>query len=152
MICYPPLYSYQPTYNLPDGVIADMFAYVFPVVDDLAANGSEQVQIIIQDDSDFEVRQLRYHFSVTEAAFTSGTAPVPNWTVQLTDTGSGRNLFNNALPISCIATGPGQSPRDLPWTKILRRNATLQATFTNFDAAQTTGNLSFVLFGRKLFS
>lgn len=158
-VVFPPNYTYLPTYDFPvkqngdSAVIPDMFGYVFPTVEDLAAaGGTTQVQVIIQDDSDFEVRRLAYHFTAAEAAITNATAPCPNWTLQLTDTGAGRSLFNNPVPIDTVATGPGMSPRDLPWPKILRRNSTIQATLTNFDAAQATGRLYLVMFGRKLFS
>lgn len=150
---HPHLYLYQPTYDFPPNVIADMFGYVFPEVADLAAaGGTRQVQLIIQDDSDFEVRRLSYQYTRAEAAFTVSSAPVPNWTVQLQDSGAGRNLFNNAVPVNTIANGPGQAARDLPWPKILRRNSTIVATFTNYDAAEANGSIQLVMFGRKLFS
>lgn len=153
-IFFPHLYLYQPVYDFGDvDVTADMFGYVFPAVEDLAAGAvSNAVNVIIQDDSDFEVRRLAYHFTVAEAAITNATAPTPNWLVQMTDSGSGRNLFNAAVPVTAIATGPGMTPRDLPWPKILRRNSTISVTFTNFDAAQATGRMYLTMFGRKLFS
>lgn len=153
MIVYPHLYCYQPTYDLPDNVVADMFGYVFPEVAALAAaGGTGQAQVIIQNDSDFECRRLAFSYTLADAAYTSSTIPMPNWTVQLTDTGSGRNLFNNAVPLVSVANFAGGLPVDLPWPKIFGRNSTIQVNFTNFDAAVATGRVRLMMFGRKLFS
>lgn len=153
IIAFPHLYGYMPCYDVPDNTTADLFGYVFAEVLNLAAaGGTTQNQIIIQDDSDFELRRLVYHFTLADAAYVNAAYPVPNMTIQLTDTGAGRNLFNNAVPLDCIASPSYGAARDLPWPKILRRNSTIQATYVNFDAAVATGHLRLVMFGRKLFS
>lgn len=150
--CNPHLYNYFPTYDMPDSVVADFFIYSFAQIGPLAVAGAGQDQVIIQDDSDFELRALSYHFTLADAAFTQSTRPVPNWTIQLTDTGAGRNLFNNPAPLTSIAYPGEAGVRALPWPKILRRNSTIQITLTNFDAAVATGRCRVAMLGRKLFT
>jgi hypothetical protein len=147
------LYNYSPTYDMPENVIADFFGYVFSTISNPAAvTGASQQQVIIQDDSDFELRRLVYHYTRADAAFTNTTRPVPNWTIQITDSGSGRTLFNNPVPLDVIAFPSDSPPIDLPWPKIFRRNSTVQINIVNFDAAEATGILRFVMLGRKLFT
>lgn len=147
------LYNYAPTYDMPPNVVADFFGYVFTeIAAPAAAGGASQQQVIIQDDSDFEMRLLVYHFTRADAAFTNSSRPIPNWTIQITDSGSGRTLFNNPVPLDTIAQNSEAPPRDLPWPKIFRRNSTVQINIVNFDAAEANGRLRFVMLGRKLFT
>lgn len=128
----------------------DMFTYQVPVFSNLAVNAQATNQLLIQADADFEWVAAVYEFDLAAAAFTSNTRPLPNCTVQITDTGSGRQLMNAAVPVTSIFGGAEQ-PQMLPITKVFKRNASIQFTVTNFDAAVTNGNLRLSLLGWKRF-
>lgn len=148
----PHLASYQPEYEFPADTIADFFIYQIPVFSNLAAAGGQlQQQVVIQNDAAFEMRAIAYYFNLANAAFTQSTRPIPNCTLQITETGSGRQLFNNPVPIVTVAWNGEGAMRHLPWPRIFDRNAAVQATVVNFDAAVATGQLFISLIGRKLF-
>src|SRR5262245_3653167 len=128
----------------------DLFAYAFPELVITAVAGNDTQQVIIQDDSDFELLALMYHFTLANAAFLSGTRPIPNWTVQITDTGSGAALFNVPVPLDSIAVnGESGSPRPLPASRYFRRNSTIQIQVFNFDAAVVSGQARVTMVGIK---
>lgn len=110
-----------------------------------AANGSIQIQA----DADFELQKLSMFADVAAAGQTSASRVLPLVTVQITDTGTGRQVFNTELPIPAVM-GDGQIPFILPTTKIFSANASIQFAVTNFDAAQAY-NLRILLIGSKLF-
>ena len=113
-----------------------------------AASANDTIQI--EADSIFILQKLAYHADIAAAAFTDSTRPVPNVTVQLTDTGSGRQLFNEPIPIPSIF-GTGQLPGILPNPRLFERNSTIQVAYTNFDAAATY-NIRLAFVGYKLYS
>lgn len=147
---YPPGYCYEPTYEFDQNVAFDLFDYVFPTFTTLAAAATAQQQVLIQNDSDFECRRISWFATIANAAFVSAAIPVPSVTALLTDSGSGRNLENNPVPLTTIAYGPLQQPFDVPWPKIFARNSTVTLTLANFDAAASY-NIRVTLHGRKIF-
>jgi hypothetical protein len=147
---YPPGYCYFPTYEFDQNVAFDVFDYVFPTFTTLAAAASAQQQVLIQNDSDFECRRISWYATIANAAFVSAAIPVPSVTAVLTDSGSGRNLENNPVPLVMIGYGPLQQPFDLAWPKIFTRNSSITLTLTNFDAAASY-NIRVTLHGRKIF-
>jgi hypothetical protein len=149
---FPANSGYMPSYDLPENMTCDFFVYEFPLVSNLALAGNATPQVQIQNDADFEMRALAYYFNLANAAFTSSTRPIPNVTIMLTESGSGRNLFNNPVPLPNIAWNGEGAMRYLPWPKIFGRNANVQATIVNFDAAVVTGQLFLSMIGRKLFA
>ncbi len=130
--------------------IYDAFSYVFPVFSGIAVGASQTQTLQIGADSDFEVLQMQYHMTIAQAAFVDSTRPIPNLLILLTDTGSGRQLMNNPVPLASIA-GTGVQPYFLPVTKVFARSAAIQATLTNFDAAVTTAYNYITLVGRKIY-
>jgi len=153
LIAFPSGYLYWPIYEFPHEVTFDWFTYVFPTFAAIAAlsAASPQGQIIIQNDSDFELRRISYHMDNAAAAFTSSTLPMPNITALIVDSGSGRQLMNNPVPLDLIANLANTPPVELPWPKIFTRNSVVTLTLTNFDAAATP-NIRVVFHGRKIFS
>ena len=149
---FPENYLYRPTYDLPRGITPDFFIYQFPVVNQLAVDANVTVSVQIQNDADFECRAITYFYNLLDAAFVEATRPVPNWTLMLTESGSGRNLFSAAVPVVSVASNGEAVLRDLAWPKIFGKNSVITATFVNFDAAVTTGQMYLSLVGRKLFS
>lgn len=113
----------------------DFFVYTASVAA-LAVAASSNVTINIEADSDFILQKLTYKSDIAGAAQTSGTQIVPNVTVQLTDTGSGRQLMSNPVAIPAIF-GSGELPFILPNPRLFRKNTTIQVAFTSFEAAIT---------------
>ena len=115
----------------------------------LAAGGTATDNIQIDSDADFIWTKATYEADIAAAAFTDSTRPIPNVNLQLNDTGSGRNFFNDVIPVPSMF-GTGEIPFILPVQQRLRRNSTLQVNFTNFDAA-VTYNLRLAFIGYKDF-
>ena len=149
---FPSDYLYQPTYEWGAQVEFDPFWLVFPRTAALTAALNVSQSVNIPNDADFECRRILYHFDLAAAALTTATAFVPNVSILITDSGSGRNLMNAAAPIGSIAMCENGAAKDLPWPKIFTRNSTVTLSITNFDVAQTTGVLQVTLAGRKIFS
>lgn len=117
----------------------DFFVYEADFTTAIAASGSASATFTIQADSDF---------LWTKSAFIQTGTGVPAILVQ--DTGSGRNLMTQAVPVSSIF-GTGQLPFILPRQRIFVARATVTITITNLDAVNpiTTLRLSFI--GEKGF-
>lgn len=115
----------------------------------IAVAGSANDTINIEADSDFILQKLTYEADLAGVAQTHATRIVPNVTVQITDTGSGRQLMQNPIPIPSIF-GSGELPFILPNPRLFMRNSTIQVAFTSFEAAVTpTIRLSFI--GYKVY-
>lgn len=115
----------------------------------LAPNGTAQQAIQVQADSDFKWVMSSYEADIAAAAFEQATAPVPNVTLQIVDTGSGRQLFSNPIPIPSVF-GTGQLPFVLPIPRIFKARSSIQLIAANFDAA-VTYNIRLSLIGTKIF-
>jgi hypothetical protein len=116
-----------------------------------SATASIPVNINIQADSDFKLLKLT-HFCNSHASITNqqeSTRVLPLVTVQIQDTGSGRNLFSNPIPLPAIA-GDGRVPFLLPIARIFKASATITVTFTNYDTA-IAYDINLALVGTKLF-
>lgn len=150
-IQFPPDYLYQPTYEWGNSVSFDTFWMVFPTFGPFTAGLNVTNSINVPNDADFEVRRIIYHVDAA-AQLTQATQIIPNITLLLTDSGSGRNLMNAAAPIASIACPEAGPAVDLPWPKIFTRNSSIQASLTNFDGAATTFLIRLTLAGRKIFS
>lgn len=111
---------------------------------------SQPVNVGIQADADFLILNQTYSVNTANAAVTATTRPYPNLTVLLTDTGSGYNLMDVAVPVTSIF-GDGQFPYNLPQPKLMPAKSTLQVQVTNLDAA-VAYNLRLSFSGVKLFA
>lgn len=129
-------------------LIEDFFVYSTGRLALAAAVGATAVaNISIQADSDFQWEKST-HFCDAGAYATESTRVIPLMSVQIQDTGSGRNMFNT--PISIVAiSGPGQLPFILSRPKIFDANSVIQVTFVNLVATAT--NIELALSGRKRF-
>lgn len=128
----------------------DFFVYAvdFP---NLASGGSDEGNIQIQADSDF-VWKLGAYFArnlTAGADPTLDTYPVPPITVQIVDSGSGRNLFNQAIPIN-QTFGTASLPFVLPTTRIFRARSNIQFSVSNDGSDDYSIVLSLI--GSKLFN
>lgn len=115
----------------------------------IAVAGSANDVINIEADSDFILQKLTYHADIAGAAQTDATRVVPNVTIQITDTGSGRQLMNNPIPIPSIF-GTGELPFILPNPRLFMRNSTIQVAFTSFEAA-ITPDVALAFVGYKIY-
>lgn len=132
-------------------VWTDFFTYQVPVFSNLAiTNGTATNQVVIQADSDFEWCHASYEFDLAASTYTYNGRNIPNMTILITDSGSGRQLMNAAVPVISIFGRP-EMPYVLPVSKVFKANSTINFTATNFDAAVNTGNLRLSLIGYKIF-
>jgi hypothetical protein len=115
----------------------------------LLAGSSQTQSFTIQADADFLLSKLAYSANIANAAYEDATRPIPNVSVLIQDTGSGRNLMNLAVPLASIF-GTGQLPFILPRQRIFLANATVNVTLNNFDAA-TAYNCRLSFIGEKGF-
>ena len=103
----------------------------------------------IQADSDFELQKLTFASDLNAGVQTSSTITIPQCTILITDTGSGRQLMNQAVDLTTFF-GNGENPFILSRPKIFKANTTINIVLTNYSAAQTYNvRLSFI--GVKLF-
>lgn len=129
--------------------VEDYFVYSVSI-DDLDVNETLQTNIQIQADADFKWVKAVYYASIANGVFDAGNRPIPNATVQMVDTGSGRQLFNQAVPIPAVF-GTGELPFILPVPRIFKARSSINFTVANFDAAQNNYEIELVLIGSKIF-
>lgn len=116
----------------------------------LAPAGQLTDFITIEADADFIWMQGTYIADIAGAAFTATTRPIPLVRLQLTDTGSGRQLSNGAVPIPNYF-GSGELPNILTTPRFFARNSSIQLVYTNFDAA-VTYNMNLAFIGVKIYN
>ena len=115
----------------------------------IAAGATVAASIQIEADSDFEIlKRLVFFTNETYADNISLFNAMPV-TVQLTDTGSGRNLFNQPVLLS-NAFGTAQFPYILQQTKIFSARSVIGITVTNLST-EDIANLQLSFAGRKIF-
>lgn len=114
------------------------------------AAGAELTDIInFETDSDFIWTKTTYEaYSANPASKTDSTLVVPCITVAINDSGTGRNLQQEAVPINCMA-GRANLPYILPEARPIKGNSTVQFTFNNFSAAETYQYVRLQLHGYK---
>lgn len=115
----------------------------------LAPAGTSNLNLQIQADADFLIEKLSFNADVAAAAQTESSRVLPNITVQLTNTSSGRALFSSQFPLTGIF-GSGELPMILPRQYLLPASSTLQIQLVSFEAANTVFvTLNFI--GRKIY-
>ena len=126
----------------------DFFVYgVGPLT--VAAGASALGNFQVEANSLFLWDRASYFATIANAAFDADTQPIPNVAIQITDSGSGRQLFRTPQPIPSVF-GFGGLPFVLPQPRYFERNSLVQVELSNFDAAVTyIIRLSFL--GSKLF-
>jgi hypothetical protein len=129
----------------------EFFQYQVPVFSNIAnAGGTLTQNLLIQADSDFEWSEGTYEFDLASAAIALSTQQVPNMTILIVDSGSGRQLSSAAVPVPSLF-GPLVMPHRLPITKVFKANSNIAVTAVNFDAAVATGNLRLTMTGWKIY-
>jgi hypothetical protein len=116
----------------------------------IASGGTATGSIAIEADADFVITKASYF--ATDGAGTSQTANsriIPLVTVQIQDTGSGRNLLDSAQPIPNLF-GVGREPFIWPVAQVVRANSVVRFTFTSLEASNTR-RVFLSLIGFKLY-
>lgn len=116
----------------------------------IAPGATSTGQIQIQADSDFELQKLTHFTDIALADETEATRVLPLLALQITDTGTGRQMFSSPVPIPALF-GDGRIPFILPTTKMFSKNASVQFTVSNYSGA-TTYNVRLQLIGAKIFT
>lgn len=127
----------------------DLYWYTTGEFDIASTNtGGVNETIQIGDDGDFYCTHLTYQADIAGALLTEATNIIPLITVQLIDTGSGRNLMNDPIPLASMA-GDGKRPMRFGRPRVFTRNSTIQLKFFPFLVAGTTYTIQFILGGYK---
>lgn len=115
----------------------------------IAAGATQTNTIAIQADSDFELLKLCFASDLAAGVQTDSTRTIPQCTLIILDTGSGRQLMNQGIDLTTFF-GNGESPFILPVVKKFRANTALSLALTNYSSAQTY-NVRLSLIGAKVF-
>lgn len=107
--------------------------------------------IQIQSDSDF-IWEAGTYFSVNPAASvqTSETLSIPAINIQITDTGSGRLIYNQPIPVHAIFGQGAGLPYPLIQPREFKARSSIAFTATNTEAANSY-QLYLLLHGSKNF-
>lgn len=131
------------------GKIATDF-FVYDVIFNTLLFGTSQTNNIqIQADSDFEIQKLTAQVFQSLAADQSTTV-MQAISVLITDTGTGRQLSDIAVPLSNLF-GDAKLPFILPNTKILGARSILAIQVSNYSSAVSYARVQLSFIGRKIF-
>ena len=131
-------------------VIAEDY-FVYNIRFQTLNSGDTQTGFIqIEADSDFLIQKLAYFSALDGSQQTFNTTDVPLVTVTIVDTGSGRQLMNNPVPVSDIF-GNGFLPYILPTPKLFTKNSRINVNVFNFGA-EDYANLWLNFQGKKIFT
>lgn len=128
------------------GRTKDFYSYVLNYTG-LAPAATATQSFSIDTDSDFVMSKMEQQTDIALAAITESTYPIPLVTVQITDGGSSRQLFSQAVPVGSVF-GSGERPFILPGTRMFSAASTVTVTLVNYSAA-TTYNIRLVFTGIK---
>jgi hypothetical protein len=115
----------------------------------LAALGQAVANVAVEADANFILVKLTGFADIAAGIQTYNTRVVPLVSLQITDTGSGRNLLNGNTAWSNIV-GWGEIPYILPIRRKFKANSTIRVQATSFDPA-TIYNLRLSFSGIKDF-
>ncbi|MEE9119411.1 MAG: hypothetical protein V3U02_12570 [Calditrichia bacterium] len=131
-------------------ILKDFYVYS-TLFTDVADGAAVTNTINIQADSDFRIEKITQYTIDSQVITPIKTNEiVPRFTVQLTDTGSGRNIFDNPIRVGGLF-GSGQVPFILGTPKIIAARSTLAIIVTSFDVMGNTNTIQLCFIGTKLF-
>lgn len=129
--------------------VEDYFVYN-QIFEDIAPADVQQSNIQIQADSAFKWTAAAVQADVAGAGYEASTRPIPLCSLQIVDTGSGRQLFSNPAPVETIF-GNGGLPFILPIPRIFMPRSNIALTLANFSVDKTY-TVRLQLIGTKVFS
>lgn len=132
------------------------FTTNFVTPNQLTASGTVTLNFIVQNDSAFAICKTTFIVTDTNNAAVANLQPFGSGgasslvpiLVTMTDSGSGRSLMDNAVPIDSLF-GTAQRPRIWPIPKILDPNSTFATTLQNLEA--TARHVRLAYHGYKIF-
>lgn len=145
----PPLWANVDPQN--PGTYYGQDEYVYAAIfGNMAPAAVVNVNVTVQADSDFLWMMATCFGNLhgQTPPFTDNTLLPINISIQ--DSGSGRSLFSQPIPLSSIA-GNGKQPFILPLPRKFKSRSNIAIVAQNMDAANTYDNLSLNLIGLKLF-
>lgn len=128
----------------------DFFTFVINFLP-LAASNTDTQNFITQADSGFAIVKTSFEVVSNVNVFVANISDTPRYAPQvitLSDSGSGRDLSNSAVPIGTLF-GPNNEPFVWPCPKILDPNSTFTARIQNLVA--TAFNIRLAFHGYKIF-
>lgn len=128
----------------------DFFWYTNRVLALSSAAPNGNGQIITDADSDFYCVALSYQADIAVAAITDSANIIPLVNVLITDSGSGKALMNNPVPIAALF-GDGRRPYRLIRPRVFAAQAQINLAYTSYVAAGTTYNITLVFHGYKVY-
>lgn len=128
----------------------DFYSYTQRVVIAGVVGTTVSATYQIEADSYFYMNALSYQADTALANVTHATNIIPLVTIQIFDSGSGRNLMANPVPINCIAAEVGGNPFRLPKPRRFAPTAQITVTFVNYSAVAY--NISLCLSGFKVYA
>lgn len=117
----------------------------------LAPGASSVQNVQVQTDSNFEWIETTVNGNLHGATPPYADNILLPINITIVDSGSSRQLFSAALPVTMFA-GNGKQAFILPVTRFFQARSNIQITAQNTDAASTYDNLFLALIGRKLFN
>ena len=142
--------AYAPSSNDPYVVPGprDFYSYTQRVAMTGAVGNTQAMVFQIEADSYFYLNAISFQADTALANVTDATNILPLVTIVLFDSGSGRQLMANPVPINCIA-GYNGSPFRLPKPRRFASTAQITATLVNYSAIAY--NISLCLSGFKVY-
>lgn len=135
----------------PPQVIAEDFFTYNTQFEDLAPGATGNNFVQIEADSDFLIQKLAYASFVDGNPVQFNTQDIPLCTVLIVDTGSGRQIMNNPVPVSALF-GDGRLPYILPTPKLFTKNSRINVTLFNFSGGTNYADIWLNFEGKKIFT
>lgn len=125
--------------------------YAYPLLFTTVAPGNATLTFQIDAASDFFLTAITYLAEAdSTTSITVSTFVVPKITVQVTDGGSNRNLFQAPVPLYSIA-GDGNHPHRLIHPRLFVRNSSITAAISNYSTATTYARLYINFEGFRIY-
>lgn len=126
----------------------DFYSYTQRVALTGVVGNTQVMTFQIEADSYFYLNAISYQADTALANVTDSTNILPLVTIVMFDSGSGRQLMANPVPLNCIA-GYNGSPFRLPKPRRFASTAQITATLVNYSAIAY--NISLCLSGFKVY-
>lgn len=129
--------------------VRDFFTYLVSFTG-VAPAATAQQTFNVQSDSNFLWQEACLFADIAHAAQTQSSQVLPDVTVLIQDTASGRQLMSAPVPVSSIFGLNGSLPFLLPTPRFFRAQTQVVVSITNNSAASTY-DLQLAFIGTKFF-
>lgn len=129
-------------------IAEDMYTYVLRVSNVLRGT-SKSFSLSIEADAYFVLHKISYFVQPTGTAPpTEATRQIGNIDIQITDTGSGRNLMSDSVDLSSIAGHEGL-PFIPPARRVFKPSSSVQVIFNNYATGTDYDRIALYFHGIK---